>query len=117
MDHPPGQGAAGPEGAQPAFLHHGPVRGGEGHRLQTVLTLISFPTLRTMRTLIPMLLFAAAALPAAAQPGPARDPLNALVQGERHSPVVGTLRSGAPPTCSYDLKYMRCVWDLDPDDH
>lgn len=70
-----------------------------------------------MRTLIPMLLFAAAALPAAAQPGPAPDPLNVIVQGERHSPVVGTLRSGAPPTRSYDLKYMRCEWDLDPDDH
>lgn len=31
--------------------------------------------------------------------------------------IVGQDRSGAPPTRGYDLKYMRCAWEVDPSVH
>ncbi|HMN05559.1 MAG TPA: M1 family aminopeptidase [Flavobacteriales bacterium] len=59
-------------------------------------------------------LSALAVLPSWAQLDTGSDAVEQIAAQERGRPWPGQLRSGAPPTRGYDMKYARCHWDLDP---
>lgn len=60
-----------------------------------------------------LLVLALVALPALAQLRYDESAFEETVRSERH-PISDLSRSGDAPTRGYDLKYLRCVWDLDP---
>ncbi len=65
-----------------------------------------------MRSLT-LLTLALAAFPVLAQLRYDASAFDETVRSERH-PIVDLSRSGDAPTRGYDLKYLRCAWDLDP---
>lgn len=69
-------------------------------------------TLHAMRHLLPALMIAAT-LPLHAQTEFDAQASERLASMESRA-MKGSLRSGAPPTRGYDMKYARCEWDLDP---
>lgn len=66
-----------------------------------------------MRSL-PLLSFLVATLPVLAQNDYDPDIINQIAHGEQHRPTLDAARSGGPVTRGFDMKYLRCEWDLNP---
>ncbi len=60
-----------------------------------------------------LLTLALSTFPALAQLNYDEAAFDETVRSERH-PIGDLDRSGDPPTRGYDMKYLRCTWDLDP---
>ena len=66
-----------------------------------------------MRSL-PLLSLLLATLPVLAQSDYDPDIIHQIAHGEQHRPMLDAARSGGPATRGFDMKYLRCEWDLDP---